>query len=147
MHPVELPLPSSDIKADSNLRAEKLLSLLPTFDCFYIHIKGPDEPGHDGDFERKAKIIADIDEFFFGKFLSEIDLEETLICVTADHSTPCKIKSHSDDPVPLLIAGAKVEADGVDKFCESECRKGSLGVLERGTELMPILMRLLGKTE
>jgi 2,3-bisphosphoglycerate-independent phosphoglycerate mutase len=147
MCPVELPPPSSDIRADSYLRAEKLLGLLPTFDCFYIHLKGPDEPGHDGNFERKAQIIAGIDKFFFGKFLPEIDLEETLICVTADHSTPCKLKTHSDDPVPLLIAGANIKADGIEKFSERECRKGSLGALERGTELMPLLMRLLENGE
>ncbi|MCW4021359.1 MAG: alkaline phosphatase family protein [Candidatus Bathyarchaeota archaeon] len=145
MHPVNLPPPSSDVAADGTLRAEKLLGFLPSFDCFYIHLKGPDEPGHDGDFERKAQTIAGIDEFFFGKILSEIDLEETLICVTADHSTPCSLKAHSDDPVPLLVAGAAVKTDSHKKFSEKECETGSLGVLESGTELMPMLMRLLKK--
>ena len=143
MHLVEIPPPSSDVKADSILRAEKLLGLLPSFDCFYIHLKGPDEPGHDGKFELKAQLIAGIDEFFFGKLLPKIDLEETLICVTADHATPCSLKAHSDDPVPLLIAGAGVEADGIGRFSERECRNGSLGLLERGTKLMPILMQFL----
>ena len=146
MHLVDIPPPSADVKADSILRAEKLLSLLPSFDCFYIHLKGPDEPAHDGMFERKSQIIAGIDKFFFGKLLSEIDLEGTLICVTADHSTPCALKAHSDDPVPLLVAGLGVEADGIMRFSESECRKGSLGLLERGTDLMPILMQLLKKS-
>lgn len=145
MQLVEIPPPSNDIEADSILRVEKLLSLLESFDCFYIHLKGPDEPGHDGDFERKAHIIVAIDRFFFGKLLSKIDLKETLICVTADHSTPCSLKAHSDDPVPLLIAGLNVEADGLKKFSESECKKGSLGMLQSGTELVPTLMRLLKK--
>ncbi|MDH5795882.1 MAG: alkaline phosphatase family protein, partial [Candidatus Bathyarchaeota archaeon] len=143
MHLVEIPPPSSDAKADSILRAEKLLGLLPSFDCFYIHLKGPDEPGHDGKSELKAQLIAGIDEFFFGRLLPQIDLEETLICVTADHATPCSLKAHSDDPVPLLIAGAGVEADGIGRFSERECRNGSLGLLEHGTELMPILMQFL----
>ena len=143
MHLVEIPPPSSDAKADSILRAEKLLGLLPSFDCFYIHLKGPDEPGHDGKSELKAQLIAGIDEFFFGRLLPKIDLEETLICVTADHATPCSLKAHSDDPVPLLIAGAGVEADGIGRFSERECRNGSLGLLEHGTELMPILMQFL----
>jgi len=147
MHLVELPPPSSDVKADCILRIEKLLDLLPSFDCFYIHLKGPDEPGHDGNFERKAQIIAYIDEFFLGKLLPEIELKDCIICITADHSTPCKLKAHSDDPVPLLIAGGNVEADNIKKFSEKECRKGSLGVLEHGTELMPMLMDLLKKRE
>jgi 2,3-bisphosphoglycerate-independent phosphoglycerate mutase len=145
MHPVELPPPSGDIEADSKLRAEKLLGLLKSYDCFYIHLKGPDEPGHDGNYKRKVQIIAAIDKFFFGKLLPRMDLKETLICVTADHSTPCNLKAHSGDPVPLLIAGANVEADGLAKFSEKKCRKGSLGLLQHGTELVPMLMRLLRK--
>ncbi|MEM2351923.1 MAG: phosphoglycerate mutase, partial [Thermoproteota archaeon] len=50
MHLIEIPPPSGDLKADCLLRADKLLSILGKFDCFYIHIKGPDESGHDGDY-------------------------------------------------------------------------------------------------
>ncbi|NIU39489.1 hypothetical protein GWN65_05875, partial [Candidatus Bathyarchaeota archaeon] len=66
-----------------------------------------------------------------------------VICVTADHSTPCKLKAHSDDPVPVLISGNKIQADEVKKFSEKECKKGELGILPRGTELMPKLITYL----
>ena len=145
MHLVELPPPSGDIEADMKLRVDKMLNLLDSFDCFYIHLKGPDEPGHDGDFKRKAQAIADIDKHFFGRILPHIDQKKTLICITADHSTPCTLKAHSDDPVPLLITGADVEPDGIKEFSEKLCRTGSLGVLEKGTQLMPMLMKLLKK--
>lgn len=145
MHLVELPPPSGDIEADMKLRVDKMLNLLDSFDCFYIHLKGPDEPGHDGDFKRKAQAIADIDKHFFGRILPHIDQKKTLICITADHSTPCTLKAHSDDPVPLLITGADVEPDGIKEFSEKLCRTGSLGVLEKGTQLMPVLMKLLKK--
>jgi len=147
MHPVELPPPSGDLKADCKLRVEKLLSFLPSFDCFYIHLKGTDEPGHDGNCKLKAQIIASIDEYFFGDLLPKINLEENILCVTADHSTPCSLKSHSDDPVPLLVAGARIESDGRKRFSEKECRKGSLGTIEKGTELLPLLMHFLKKGE
>ena len=143
MHLIDIPPPTKDTKADSNLRIRRLMEIYPSFDCFYIHIKGPDEPGHDGDFERKAKIISEIDKFFFGELLSRIDLKETLICVTADHSTPCSLKGHSDDPVPLLIAGGNIKPDGITKFSEKTCKNGSLGLLKHGTELIPMLMKIL----
>jgi len=139
---VDLPPPTKDIKADCILRIEKLMEVYDSYDCFYIHIKGPDEPGHDGDFKRKAEIISQIDKFFIGELTSKISLEENLICITADHSTPCYLKAHSDDPVPLLIAGDKIEPDGLRKFSEKTCRKGSLGILDRGTKLMPLLMKM-----
>jgi 2,3-bisphosphoglycerate-independent phosphoglycerate mutase len=145
MHMVDLPPPSQDLAEDCRLRMKKLLDVLPLYDCFYIHIKGPDEPGHDGEFELKTRLIATIDKHFFGNLLKNIRLEDCLICVTADHSTPCKIKAHSDDPVPLLVSGDKIEGDRVGGFSEEECRKGSLGVLKRGTELLPRLVQLLRK--
>jgi 2,3-bisphosphoglycerate-independent phosphoglycerate mutase len=109
------------------------------YDGFYIHIKGPDEPGHDGNAELKSQLIAVIDEHFVGPMLQHINLEDHIVCITADHSTPCNIKAHSDDPVPLLIAGNNLQADKVQRFSEKECKKGELGILPKGTELMPKL--------
>ena len=143
MHLVDLPPPSKDLKNDCLFRVKKLLDLLPRYDCFYIHIKGPDEPGHDGNFKLKTQLIKTVDKFFFGRLLPEIRLNNHIVCVTADHSTPCKLKNHSDDPVPVLIAGDRIKGDEVTKFSEKECKRGSLGLLKRGTLLMPKLMRLL----
>ena len=140
MHTVDLPPPSKNLEKDCKLRVEKLLETLPLYDCFYIHIKGPDEPGHDGNFNLKTQLIATVDKHFIGNMLQKINLENHIVCVTADHSTPCKLKAHSDDPVPLLISGNKIQADKVQKFSEKECKKGELGILLRGTELMSTLI-------
>jgi len=140
MHMVDLPPPSKNLEKDCKLRVEKLLENLPLYDCFYIHIKGPDEPGHDGNFNLKTQLIATVDKHFVRNMLQKIDLEDHVICVTADHSTPCKLKAHSEDPVPLLISGNKIEADKVQRFSEKECKNGELGILLRGTELMPKLI-------
>lgn len=138
-----LPPPSGNLKADCELRAKRLLEVLPMHDCFYIHLKGPDEPAHDGDCDRKTEIISAIDEYFFGNLLPKIDLKDTLICITADHATPCEMKIHSDTPVPLLISGGKLTSDGSQVFSEQECSKGSLGTLDYGYQLMPKLMQFL----
>ncbi|MDW8048319.1 MAG: alkaline phosphatase family protein [Nitrososphaerota archaeon] len=143
MHLIEIPPPSGNIKDDCILRAGKLLSAISNYDCFYIHLKGPDEPGHDGDYKRKIQVIADIDRYFFGRVLENVRLQETLFCVTADHSTPCEQMSHTDDPVPVLIAGGKIHPDSAKKFSEKECKNGSLGIIESGNLLMPLLMKLL----
>jgi len=143
MQLVDLPPPSRDLKEDLLLRVKKLVAALPRYDYFYIHIKGTDEPGHDGNFQLKTQLIATVDKHFFGELLPKIDLKEYLICVTADHATPCKLKAHSDDPVPVLVAGDRVRGDKAVKFSEKECAKGSLGILWHGYELMPKLMRYL----
>jgi len=140
MHVVDLPPPSGDLKSDSLLRVRKLLEILGLYDCFYVHIKGPDEPAHDGKFLLKTEMIATIDKNFFGELLPKINLRDCVVCVTADHSTPCKLRAHSDDPVPLLISGNEIEGDKIKKFSEKACKRGSLGILEHGSELMPKLM-------
>ncbi len=143
MHLIDLPPPSGDLKKDCLIRAKKLLESLPRYDCFYIHIKGPDEPGHDGNFKLKTRLIETVDKSFFGRLLPRVDLRNHVICVTSDHATPCELRNHSDDPVPVLIVGNRIKGDEATQFSEKECRKGSLGVLKRGTMLMPKLTRLL----
>ncbi len=141
-----LPPPSGDLKKDCEVRVKALLEALPRHDCFYIHLKGPDEPGHDGNCTLKTQIISAIDKYFFGPLLKQISLEDNLICITTDHATPCALKVHSDTPVPILISGDKIVGNGkAIKFCEKECSKGSLGTIERGCELMPKLMALIKK--
>ncbi len=145
MHAALLPPPSGDVEEDCEIRVNRLLELLPHYDCFYIHLKGPDEPGHDGNCNLKTKIISEMDEHFFGKLLKQISLKDHVFCITADHATPCVLKVHSDTPVPVLISGGNISDDHISKFSEKECRKGSLGVLNHGYELMPKLMEILKK--
>lgn len=145
MEGIEIPLPSEDLAKDCNLMLDKLLEHLQDYDAFYAHIKGPDEPGHDGDCAKKAFLYEVIDEYFFGKLLKKIDLDNIILCIAADHATPCVVKGHSDDPVPILITGNKVISDGSKGFTENLCKKGSLGTLEKGSDLMPKLVALMKK--
>jgi 2,3-bisphosphoglycerate-independent phosphoglycerate mutase len=138
-----LPPSSGNLKQDCEVRVKALLEALPKYDCFYIHLKGPDEPGHDGNYNLKTQIISAIDKYFFGPLLRQISLENNLICITTDHATPCSLKVHSDTSVPVLISGDKIGNGKTTKFCEKECAKGSLGIIGRGCELMPKLMDLL----
>jgi 2,3-bisphosphoglycerate-independent phosphoglycerate mutase len=121
-------------------RARKAVELIEGYDLVYVHLKGPDEPGHDGDFEGKRKAIEDIDAGFF----SELAAESSLVCVTADHSTPCIERGHSDDPVPLLISGPGVSSDGSQRFSEESAAKGKIGTLKHGYEILPMLVKIKG---
>jgi len=146
MEIVELPTPTGDPEVDYPLRAEKAIQSLDRFDALYIHLKGPDVPGHDGKALEKRDSISNIDRYFFGNLLPRIDLSKVVIAVTADHSTPCSLKAHSDDPVPLIISGDKITSDGTIQYSEKECAKGSLGRL-LGHQLMPLFVKLVSKGE
>ncbi|MCW4009356.1 MAG: alkaline phosphatase family protein [Candidatus Bathyarchaeota archaeon] len=140
-----LPPPTGDLQKDCELRVNRLLEIMPKHDCFYIHLKGPDEPGHDGNCRKKTDVISAIDKYFFGELLPKLDLKDVLFCVTADHATPCILKVHSDTPVPVLLSGGPITDEPTSKFSEKSCAKGSLGTLDYGYQLMPKLMDLLNK--
>jgi 2,3-bisphosphoglycerate-independent phosphoglycerate mutase len=139
-----LPPPTGNLQQDYNLRVKILLNALPKHDCFYIHLKGPDEPGHDGNCELKTQIITAVDKYFFGPLLKQISPNNTIICITTDHATPCDLKVHSDTPVPLLISNNTTPNNNNNKeeikFCEKQCTKGSLGIIEHAHMLMPKLI-------
>jgi 2,3-bisphosphoglycerate-independent phosphoglycerate mutase len=101
----------------------------------YIHLKGPDEPGHDGDARKKLEIVEEIDRSFFGPFTEGLPWPATRVAVTADHATPAILKRHSDDPVPLLIVGAGVAASGGSPKFGVASSDGSLGTI-RGNEVL-----------
>jgi len=140
MEVVEVPLPSGDLGVDYSIWAKIALKKIPEFDGLYIHIKGPDEPAHDGDFLKKKEIIEAIDKHFFSPLLKKMNLKNTVIAVTADHSTVCKIRAHSADPVPLLISGNDITTDGSLTFSERVASQGALGEI-RGFELLPLLIK------
>jgi 2,3-bisphosphoglycerate-independent phosphoglycerate mutase len=97
----------------------------------YVHIKGPDEFGHDGDARGKKKSVESIDRDFFPAAVAHLD--EARIAVSCDHATPCTLKMHSADPVPLLIT-SDGKGDGM-RFTETNSKRGSLGHL-RGSEVL-----------
>lgn len=141
-----LPTPSGDIEYDCKIRVDTLLSTLTSHDCVYIHLKGPDEPGHDGNCHEKTKIISDIDKYFIGALLRKISIDEHIICITTDHATPCSLKVHSDTPVPLLISGGNINSvEKTQKFSERFCKKGSLGLINGAYNLMPKLIDYIKK--
>jgi 2,3-bisphosphoglycerate-independent phosphoglycerate mutase len=113
------------------------------FDFFFLHVKGADNASHDGNLEGKMAMVKKLDSMV--KFLlNNLNLEETVIALTSDHTTPLSMRNHSGDPVPLTIAGWGVLADDVNQFSEKACAKGGLGRI-RGKDLMPILMNLVGR--
>ena len=72
--------------------------------------------------------------------LPTLDIKNTIIAVTADHSTACAVKAHTADPVPLLVSGGNVKLDGSLSFSEKSARLGSIGEI-LGREIMPLLVK------
>ncbi|MBI4289077.1 MAG: 2,3-bisphosphoglycerate-independent phosphoglycerate mutase [Chloroflexi bacterium] len=105
------------------------------YDFFFIHIKGADSAGEDGDFDRKVKVLEAVD----AQVPQLIALQPDVIVVCGDHSTPATLKSHSWHPVPLLLYSRYCRPDGMNKFSETNCARGGLGHIP-ATAVMPLAM-------
>ncbi|MCM8800193.1 MAG: alkaline phosphatase family protein [Candidatus Omnitrophica bacterium] len=137
---VEVPPSTGHLDIDYAIWAKLALESIKKYDGLYIHIKGPDEPAHDGDYIKKKEIIEAIDNYFFTPLLSKINLKEAILAITSDHSTTCKAKSHTADPVPFLVCGGDILSDNSLNFSEKVAKEGSLGKL-KGKDILTLLVK------
>jgi len=133
------------VHTDYMAKAKAAVQALGNSDLVLLHVKAPDAASHDGNIKQKVEVIEKLDKML-AYILNNIDLSETYVALTADHTTSCITGNHEGDPVPLAIMGPYVRSDDVNEFDERACAKGGLGRL-RGKHLMPILMNFLGKVK
>ena len=127
---------------DYEEKAKVASKAIETENAIYVHLKGPDEFGHDGNAIGKMENIEDIDKQFFGTLLENMDPRKVVVMISADHSTPCIYKGHSDDPVPLLISGNMIENDNAQRFTETESKNGSIGLIE-GAQVVETAIKII----
>jgi len=132
-------------QTDYIAKAKAAVQALEKNDLVLLHVKAPDVASHDGNIKQKVEVIEKIDKML-SYILNKVDVGETYVALTADHTTSCITKNHEGDPVPLAIMGPYVRCDDVEEYGERTCAKGGLGRL-RGKDLMPILMNLTGKVK
>lgn len=122
--------------------ADELEAKFSDYDFFFLHVKGTDKAGEDGDFERKVRVIEQVDALLPRLLSTGVGVA----LVTGDHSTPARLRSHSWHPVPFLLAGGagRVAAQGGAKFGETSCAAGALGHV-RACDLMPLAVARAGR--
>jgi 2,3-bisphosphoglycerate-independent phosphoglycerate mutase len=131
-----------DVGADTRDLFDALEAGYKAHDFFYVHYKKTDAAGEDGNFPAKVKAIEEIDSF-----LPRIEaLEPDVLAVTADHSTPCLLKSHSWHPNPFLLVAKSALPDDAVEFSERVCSRGFLGRFP-ALQAMPLLLAHAGKLQ
>jgi 2,3-bisphosphoglycerate-independent phosphoglycerate mutase len=96
------------------------------YDFFFVHFKYTDSTGEDGNFAAKVKRTEEYD----AAVPRITALEPDVLVVTGDHSTPAMLKSHSWHPVPTMLVAKNCRTDACQKFGETECLRGGLGLFE-----------------
>lgn len=114
---------------------ETLKQNFSRYDFFFVHIKGADAAGEDGDFDAKVAILEQID----AALNSITDLKPDVLVVSGDHSTPALLKGHSWHPVPVLLHSRWCRPDQVNRFSETACALGGLGRIQ-ASQIMLLAM-------
>jgi 2,3-bisphosphoglycerate-independent phosphoglycerate mutase len=109
-------------------------------DFYFLHVKGTDKAGEDGDFDAKVAVIEEVDALLPRLLRVQADV----LAVSADHSTPALMAAHSWHPVPVLLHSPYVRRDPVTRFTEIECLKGALGQ-RPGVHLMGLALANAGR--
>jgi 2,3-bisphosphoglycerate-independent phosphoglycerate mutase len=130
-------LPNTDVEAKFN----NAIAKLKDYDFVFVHVKAADSLGEDGNPEGKRDFIAKCDKAVPILFDRPDDV---LLVVTADHTTPCEMKAHAAEPVPILFHHPSVRVDRVEAFGERACAYGALGHLV-GMDVMPQVQNLRGE--
>ena len=108
------------------------LEALKTDDFVYLHIEASDEAGHEGNVELKLRTIENLDSRAVGPIYEAVKEwdEPVAIAVLRDHPTPCKLRTHTNEPVPFLIWHPGIEPDDVQAFDEVSACEGCYGLMK-----------------
>ena len=141
---LDVPGATGGLDSDFAGKARAAVDALATHDFVLLSVKAPDLCGHDGKPMEKVQVLERIDKQMIGPLRAHLPAD-AILAVTGDHSTPCERRDHSGDPVPLLVFGEGVRADGIAQFDEVAAMRGGLGRL-RGRDLMPLLLDLADRS-
>lgn len=113
-------------------KAAAALEALKTDDFVYLHVEASDEAGHEGDVDLKIRTIENLDSRAIGPIYEAVkDWDEPVaIAVLPDHPTPCKLRTHTAEPVPFLIWYPGIEPDEVQTFDEVAACSGAYGLMK-----------------
>ena len=100
-------------------QAQGGLAALADHGLVVIHVESPDEEGHAGDTMAKVAAIEAIDREVIARVrvLAE-ERGDVRLLAMPDHPTPIEIKTHVGEPVPFLLWGPGVDANGASAYDE-----------------------------
>ncbi len=141
MNIIKVPGITGDIDTNYSNKAKAVIRNLNKYDFIFVHIEATDETGHRGNYKEKIKAIENIDKYIVGKIINSID-DDTVITLLPDHPTPCKLKTHTSEPVPFVIYSKK--KNYINKkftnFSEKICKNPPI-TIKHGYKLLDYILK------
>lgn len=144
---IKVPGATGFLDTDYAAKARYGLESLARRDFLLLHIEAPDEAGHMGRADLKREALERIDELIIGPLLRELPaLGDFRLLLMPDHATPCKLKTHSNEPVPFAMLGpASGRRAPVRRYTEAEAARTGVLVMD-GHRLIESLFEATQRT-
>ncbi|MCG3180984.1 MAG: hypothetical protein BIFFINMI_03351 [Phycisphaerae bacterium] len=124
-------------------KGQAAVEALDDYDIVCVHVEAPDEAGHEGNARAKVAALEAIDKHIVGPVaekLATFGADGWRFLIMPDHPTPVRVRSHTREPVPWAIAGARVVSVLDLPFTEEAAARADLHVAN-GHELMEYFLK------
>ena len=141
LQPIEVEGATGLYNTNYEGKAQAAIAALKENDFVYLHVEASDEAGHEGDVALKLKTVEYLENRIVKPIFEEVSRwnEPVAIALLPDHPTPCRLKTHSSEPVPFAIYKPGMTPDCVQMYDEFSVSKGFYGLL-KGDEFMKALI-------
>jgi len=142
MEVIDVPGATGTIDTNYQGKVAAALQALERVDLVYLHIEAPDEAAHEGDVDLKIRAIEAFDQMVVGPVVAGLSSSkhQWRILLLPDHPTPISLRTHTDQPVPFVVAGTGIERDGVETFDEESASTGGYGTVD-ASELVEMIRK------
>lgn len=112
-------------------------------DFVFLHIEASDEAGHEGDVELKIKTIEYLDSRVLNPLINALESinDDVAIALLPDHPTPCRLRTHTSNPVPFLIYYKGIDADDVVQFDEISAQRGGFKLIKQDAFIRNLIIK------
>ncbi|MDD4889268.1 MAG: cofactor-independent phosphoglycerate mutase [Phycisphaerae bacterium] len=140
---IEVPGATGYLDTNYAGKGAAAIEALDHYDLVLVHVEAPDEAGHNANVRGKIEAIEAIDANIVGPLADKLASFQTSgwrILVLPDHPTPIRTRSHTDEPVPWLLAGSGIAAVISLPFDEASAARSDLNI-SRGCDLMEYFLK------
>lgn len=111
---INIPGATGYIDTNYKGKADAALQCLEENDFVFVHVEAPDEAGHQGSLADKLQAIEDFDSKITAPIIEGLRKrgETFRVIATMDHYTPLSLRTHIDNPVPVLLYDSREKGKG-----------------------------------
>lgn len=109
---IDVPGATGYLDTNYQGKVDGALAVLAEKDLVFVHVEAPDEAGHQGLLTEKMQAIEDFDQRIVQPILDGLAGTDFRLALAMDHFTPLSIRTHSDQPVPVVIYDSRQRSKG-----------------------------------